>query len=385
MLRAMDELLTDFLAETAENLAALDDALLILERVPGDPATVALVFRLVHTLKGTCGFLSLPRLERVAHAAEDVLAAIRAGEQPATAALITVVLTALDRIRLIVDGLVATGTEPDGDDTALLAALHAGAPAAATAPAAEPDTAALPLAAADPAVQTIRLGVDVLENLMTLVSELVLTRNQLVQLARSQGDSRFTAPLQRLSHLTSDLQEGVVKTRMQPIMHAWRKLPRLVRDLGAELGKQVELSMMGGETELDRQVLELIQDPLVHMVRNSVDHGLEPPGRPPGRRQARRRPHHPGQLSTRAGTSWWRWGMTARGCAPRRSAPAPCPAAWRARRSWRPCRPTSCTASSSGRASPPPPPSPPCRAVVSAWTWCAPTSSGWAARWTCAA
>ncbi len=279
----MDELLTDFLTETAENLAALDDAVLTLERVPDDPATIALVFRLVHTVKGTCGFLSLPRLECVAHAAEDVLAAIRDGERQATPRVITVVLRALDRIRMIVDGLVANGTEPAGDDTALLADLLA--------PVAAPQDAARPAAArtdpsdqADPAdlgggngAQTIRLGVDVLENLMRLVSELVLTRNQLVQLARTQADSRFAAPLQRLSHLTSDLQEGVVKTRMQPIMQAWRKLPRLVRDLGAELGKQVELVMAGGETELDRQVLELIQDPLTHMVRNSVDHGLETP------------------------------------------------------------------------------------------------------------
>ena len=278
----MDELLTDFLTETAENLAALDDAVLTLERVPGDPETIALVFRLVHTIKGTCGFLALPRLERVAHAAEDLLAAIRAGERHATAGLITVVLAALDRIRLIVDGLVANGAEPAGDDTALLAELQAAEDASELAAdsnaVAEPDHATGDRSAAggQPA-QSIRLGVDVLENLMTLVSELVLTRNQLMQLARTEGDSRFTAPLQRLSHLTSDLQEGVVKTRMQPIMQAWRKLPRLVRDLGAELGKQVELSMIGGETELDRQVLELIQDPFVHMVRNSVDHGLEPP------------------------------------------------------------------------------------------------------------
>ena len=277
----MDELLTDFLAETAENLAALDDAVLTLERSPGDPEPIALVFRLVHTIKGTCGFLALPRLERVAHAAEDVLAAIRAGERQATAGLITAVLAALDRIRLIVDGLVAHGVEPAGDDAALLAHLAAAEDASELAGegegAAEPDPGGVADRAGAGQPQTIRLGVDVLENLMTLVSELVLTRNQLMQLARTEGDSRFTAPLQRLSHLTSDLQEGVVKTRMQPIMHAWRKLPRLVRDLGAELGKQVELSMIGGETELDRQVLELIQDPLVHMVRNSVDHGLESP------------------------------------------------------------------------------------------------------------
>ena len=112
---------------------------------------------------------------------------------------------------------------------------------------------------------------------MTLVSELVLTRNQLMQLARVSSDSQISVPLQRLSHITSELQEGVMKTRMQPIGNAWAKLPRLVRDLANELGKKIELEMRGADTELDRQVLELIKDPLTHMVRNSGDHGLEKP------------------------------------------------------------------------------------------------------------
>ncbi|MFL5257984.1 MAG: chemotaxis protein CheA, partial [Rhodopila sp.] len=127
------------------------------------------------------------------------------------------------------------------------------------------------------AAQTIRVTVDVLEDLMTLVSELVLTRNQLLQLARTQENSPFTVPLQRLSHITSDLQKGVMKTRMQPIGNAWNKLPRLVRDLSHEMGKKIQLTMLGAETELDRQVLEMIKDPLTHMVRNSGDHGLESP------------------------------------------------------------------------------------------------------------
>src|SRR5262249_4298254 len=125
--------------------------------------------------------------------------------------------------------------------------------------------------------QTIRVTVDVLEDLMTLVSELVLTRNQLLQLARTQENTGFTVPLQRLSHITSDLQEGVMKTRMQPIGNAWNKLPRLVRDLSREMDKKIDLTMLGADTELDRQVLELIKDPLTHMVRNSGDHGLESP------------------------------------------------------------------------------------------------------------
>jgi two-component system chemotaxis sensor kinase CheA len=139
------------------------------------------------------------------------------------------------------------------------------------------DAAAAAQGGGPAATQTIRVTVDVLEDLMTLVSELVLTRNQLLQLARMQENSGFTAPLQRLSHITSELQEGVMKTRMQPVGNAWNKLPRLVRDLAHDLNKKIELVMLGADTELDRQVLELIKDPLTHMVRNSGDHGLESP------------------------------------------------------------------------------------------------------------
>ena len=125
--------------------------------------------------------------------------------------------------------------------------------------------------------QSIRVNVDTLEHLMTMVSELVLTRNQLLEISRRHEDTEFKVPLQRLSNVTAELQEGVMKTRMQPIGNAWQKLPRIVRDLSAELGKQIELEMHGADTELDRQVLDLIKDPLTHMVRNSADHGLETP------------------------------------------------------------------------------------------------------------
>ena len=338
----MDDLLSDFLTETTESLGEADVALVRLERTPDDAATLGLIFRLVHTIKGTCGFLGLPRLERVAHSAENVLGKVRDGVLVVTPDVITQVLAGVDRIKLIVAGLAATEAEPVGDDTALIAALdrvasgQSAAPAAAvpdpepiapttafaevpvmalpaahleqppaTAVAAEPmptgpspvapapiaktvatTVAAAPAEAAPAdtatadtslAQQTIRVTVDVLEDLMTLVSELVLTRNQLLQLARTQENSTFAVPLQRLSHITSDLQEGVMKTRMQPIGNAWNKLPRIVRDLSRDLSKKIELVMHGAETELDRQVLELIKDPLTHMVRNSGDHGLETP------------------------------------------------------------------------------------------------------------
>jgi two-component system chemotaxis sensor kinase CheA len=301
-------------------LAELDGALLTLERTPDDAETLGFIFRLVHTIKGTCGFLGLPRLERVAHAGENVLGKLRDRTLTVTPDIVTQVLAGIDQIKAIVTHLSATGAEPVGDDTDLIAALNrvasldapppkkapVASPAAVAKPPPEPTraeappesipveiiapTAPVPAAMAvqvqpqaqaqtnAPAnTQTIRVTVDVLEDLMTLVSELVLTRNQLLQLARNQENSGFTVPLQRLSHITSDLQEGVMKTRMQPIGNAWNKLPRLVRDLSHDMGKKIELTMLGAETELDRQVLELIKDPLTHMVRNSGDHGLETP------------------------------------------------------------------------------------------------------------
>jgi two-component system chemotaxis sensor kinase CheA len=349
----MDDLLTEFLTEANESLAGLDEALLTLERSPDDAGTVGLIFRLVHTIKGTCGFLGLPRLERVAHAAENVLGLLREGSIKATPSLVTGVLQAVDVMKEIVGALAATGREPQGDDTQVVAVLDAffngtastdaeappapvlvpakpaidlvvpaedsasrskrrpvkrttsmkavaapaGAPAAnvATAPVPPPPVSKAAAAPAHPpeaeatrpatpdatpsdgglGQQTIRVSVGVLENLMTLVSELVLTRNQLLQISRAAKDATFAVPVQRLSQITSDLQEGVMKTRMQPIGSAWSKLPRLVRDLSKELGKPMELRMIGAETEIDRQVLELVRDPLTHMVRNSADHGLE--------------------------------------------------------------------------------------------------------------
>jgi two-component system chemotaxis sensor kinase CheA len=283
----MDDLLAEFLTETNESLSELDGALLRLERTPDHAPTLQLIFRLVHTIKGTCGFLSLPRLERLAHAAENVLGQLREGRLAANPPIVTLVLSTLDRVRFILSALSAAGTEPEGGDQDLIEALDALAEgrtveaAAESLPlpaATEPQTEALAVEAAAAApVQSIRVTVDVLDHLMTLVSELVLTRNQLLQLARTKEDSAFSSPLQRLSHITSELQDGVMKTRMQPIGNAWNKLPRLVRDLGRELGKRIDLVMLGAETELDRQVLELIKDPLTHMVRNSADHGLEMP------------------------------------------------------------------------------------------------------------
>ncbi|MEE8165628.1 MAG: chemotaxis protein CheA, partial [Myxococcota bacterium] len=334
----MDELLSEFLTETNESLSTLDNEVVNLERNPDNPGLVDNIFRLVHTIKGTCGFLGLPRLEAVAHASENLLGKIRDGELAVDAQGVSLILASLDRIKGILNALEATESEPEGEDGELIRALDAmaddaqkPAPVELASPELEsekvrdpgperalksgevsldelervfqetagPESAApeapsieapdevvealraealeSPMSGGDSAVanQSIRVTVDLLENLMTMVSELVLTRNQLLQMVRAHTDSAFKVPLQRLSHVTTELQEGVMKTRMQPIGNAWAKLPRIIRDLSHELDKKIDLEMLGSDTELDRQVLELIRDPLTHMVRNSADHGLE--------------------------------------------------------------------------------------------------------------
>ncbi len=402
---AVDDLISEFLTETAESLEVVDSELVKFEANPTERKTLDNIFRLVHTVKGTCGFLGLSRLEAVAHAGETLLGRFRDGKLEVTPIAVTLVLHSIDRIKVILAGLEQTGNEPDGDDHDLIAQLEAMAegqavdlstvkavevpdrpingeiepaelnlplkvgdidpstgralrpgevseadleaafaaadgpddglkpgdidPAtgralrpgevseadleAAFAAAESPDwmneavtevdepepvaevkpVVAAAKAAPEPmagqpmtglggedtqgiaTTQSIRVSVDVLEGLMTLVSEMVLTRNQLLQISRTREDSAFATPLQRLSTLTGELQDSVMKTRMQPIGAAWKKLPRLVRDLSYELGKKIDLVMDGEGTELDRQVLELIRDPLTHMVRNSADHGLE--------------------------------------------------------------------------------------------------------------
>jgi two-component system, chemotaxis family, sensor kinase CheA len=305
----MDELLGEFLTETNENIEFLDSEIIKLEKNPNDTETLAHVFRLVHTIKGTCGFLDLHRLEKVAHAAENVLGNIRDNLIQATPDIITVIFNALDKIKEILDVLEDTQTEPEGEDSALIATLDAIVKKAESGDDSQKNSVensdenvvaidaeqhvdtvpeqltpcksiieqAAPIKTSKPKApaQSIRVNVDILENLMTLVSELVLTRNQLLQVARLTENNDFNIPLQGLSHLTSELQEGIMKTRMQPIGNAWAPLPRIIRDLSNELGKKIELKMTGENTELDRQVLELIKDPLTHMIRNAADHGIE--------------------------------------------------------------------------------------------------------------
>ena len=321
----MDELLRDFVTETNESLDVVDVELVRFEQEPNNAKILNNIFRLVHTIKGTCGFLGLPRLEALAHSAETLMGRFRDG-LPATSESVTLVLATIDRIKKILDSLEREQREPEGSDDDLISDLERMVERLGSAPAPQeppqsvgsltpqmpkrgsqpgessldelerafretpvnPSSARSAKPQADPPAakddeggkngnQSIRVTVDTLEHLMTMVSELVLTRNQLLEIVRQHEDSEFKAPLQRLSNVTAELQEGVMKTRMQPIGNAWQKLPRIVRDLSQELGKKIELEMQGAETELDRQVLDLIKDPLTHMVRNAADHGLETP------------------------------------------------------------------------------------------------------------
>ena len=331
----MDEVLNEFITETNESLATLDVELVRLEREANDREILSNIFRLMHTIKGTCGFLGLPRLEAIAHAGENVLGKFRDGELSVTPEAVSLILKCIDHIRFLIAELERNGAEPEGVDTHLFEQIEAienggvsetqadqgpafdeeGFPVAAellaeiaaldpelsASPQAMPEASPVvavetaritaadsrePPAAAESGRNTgdsshapasIRVNVNVVENLMTLISELVLTRNQLLQTQRIQKGTEFKVPLQRLSHITSDLQEGVTKLRMQPIGNAWSKLPRIVRDLALETRKNIELVTEGADTELDRQVLEMIKDPLTHMVRNAADHGIEDP------------------------------------------------------------------------------------------------------------
>jgi two-component system, chemotaxis family, sensor kinase CheA len=306
----MDDLLREFLTETNESLDRVDAELVRFEQEPNNGEILGNIFRLVHTIKGTCGFLSLPRLEALAHAAEGLMGQFRDG-LPVTTEAVTLILSTIDRIKSILDAIETSEGEPAGDDLDLIEPLNRfgaarrmmappsggeGAPPRPSVTARGEPSGARP-AERGPAEKSprqkpaaeriederaervanhsIRVHVETLDHLMNTVSELVLTRNQLLEIVRRHEDSDFKVPLQRLSNVTAELQEGVMKTRMQPIGNAWQKLPRIVRDVAADLGKDIELEVHGAETELDRQVLELVKDPFTHLVRNCADHGIE--------------------------------------------------------------------------------------------------------------
>jgi two-component system, chemotaxis family, sensor kinase CheA len=335
-LEDLDEIIAEFLVESHENLDQLDSDLVALEQDPASRQLLGSIFRTIHTIKGTTGFLEFGHLEALTHAGESLLSKLRDGELRLTAEITDALLTMVDAIRSLLAAIEATGQEGEPDHGALIATLtrlRQGGTAGPAAPSeppqpripssppvgeiivehggATPDDVSLAMTAQDVGdtrpigeilvgqgsttsgevslaleVQTerrsvadgsIRVEVERLDLLMRLMGELVLTRNQSVAHAAVSGDATMIRASTRLNVITRELQDVVLQMRMQPIDTLWNKLPRVVRDLSATCGKTVRLEMEGRETELDKTILEAVKDPLTHLVRNAVDHGIEPP------------------------------------------------------------------------------------------------------------
>jgi two-component system chemotaxis sensor kinase CheA len=313
------ETIREFLVESHENLSRLDQDLVELEKHPYDTDLLGSIFRTIHTIKGACGFLAFSVLEAITHQAETLLSQLRDGKRELNPALVSLILETVDATRKVLAAIETTGKEGSEDFEDLTERLRLAAqltggeetPSVSkakvaitpTTPVAEPtgektspklredglsekedrgkkkesgkeDDATRSSAAVD---ANIRVGVGLLDKLMDLVGELVLTRNQILQFNLEREDPALNATSQRLNLITTELQEGVMKTRMQPIGVVWNKLPRVVRDMATTLGKQIRLHMDGADTELDRTIIEAIKDPLMHLVRNSCDHGIELP------------------------------------------------------------------------------------------------------------
>ena len=380
-----DDIIKEFLVESCENLDRLDRDLITLENNPNDREILASIFRTIHTIKGTSGFLAFNQLGAVTHVGESLLGRLRDGQLELDREITSALLALVDAVRQMLASIEATGGEGERDDSGLISRLTGlqQAPAApAQTPAQTPakttaksdvapvpegaaETAALPSSVAASSMgdilmqragvtpaevllaagkqkeggprhmgeilveqgvarpadgveaqhlqqaargpsasdRTIRLDVSLLDQLMNLVGELVLARNQILQFANNTEESGLLATSQRLNLITSELQEGVMKTRMQPIGNIWSKFPRTVRDLALDCGKQVRVEMEGEETELDKTLIEAIKDPLTHLVRNAVDHGIERPevrqaaGKDPEGRLFLRAFHEGGQVN----------------------------------------------------------------------------------------
>src|SRR3954463_2182293 len=270
----MDDLIADFVAECREMLEALSGEIVAWEAHPGDRSRLDSIFRFVHTVKGNCGFFDFPRLEALSHAAEDALADVRAGRRQPDGALVSAVLAVIDRIGEMVAAIEAGEDMPAGDDSALIASLEPGAEGAVPLV----TTAADAATRASAAPRTIRLSVELLDRVMSTVSDMVLARNELARrLRESANDVPVDGAFERLSSIIAEMRDAIPAPRMQRIENLFVGLPRMVRDLSAELGKQVLIDIEGGDVELDREMIEMIRDPLTHIIRNAVDHGIETP------------------------------------------------------------------------------------------------------------
>jgi two-component system, chemotaxis family, sensor kinase CheA len=297
------QLIKDLLIESFEGLDRFDSALLALEKGEHGADTLNSIFRIIHTIKGTSGCLGFGQIESVAHAGENLLSQLREGALTVNAPMISALLRLSDALRQMLRGVESTGAEGGNNHSGLINQLERLQRPEAAPVVAEPaafglfDEPAAPVATVPPPDQSarpasevseapsrasvtdtaIRVDVSHLDRVMNLVGELVLARNQIVQHVGEARSASLLAAAQRLSLITTELQEGVMKTRMQPIGNVWSKFPRVVRDVALELGKQVRLEMFGNETELDRTIIEAIKDPLTHIVRNAIDHGIETP------------------------------------------------------------------------------------------------------------
>jgi two-component system chemotaxis sensor kinase CheA len=323
---ALDELTREFLIESQEGLDRMERCLTELEERPKDAGLIGDIFRSVHTIKGTTGFLGFTRLEKLAHSGENLLGLLREGKLIADRPTITGLLKLMDGLRAILKTIEVESSEGDGEDAELIGLmaelqapakpqakqpvrLRAGAhpahaasdePQLAPTAAAAPDQSTAILVAPNPAApapaapesdaakpraqaattgtaaeSTLRVDIALLNRMMNLVGELVLTRNQVLQ--ATAADPSMTMLSRRLDMVTADLRESVMKARMQPVSNIFSKMPRMVRDLSQSLGRRVRLQVEGQDTELDKSLLEAIKDPLTHAVRNSLDHGIELP------------------------------------------------------------------------------------------------------------
>jgi two-component system, chemotaxis family, sensor kinase CheA len=290
----VDDLTKEFIAESQEGLDRMERGLTELETRPEDGELVGEIFRVVHTIKGTTGFLGFDRLEKLAHAGEHLLSALRDGKVTVTSELISGLLSLMDGLRAILVLIEETGGEgarfsdEDGALIAELDLLKGQAPGTGGSPepgnaevrqVAETGTVAIPISPSTSgglSDKTLRIDVSVLNRMMNLVGELVLTRNQMLQ--SGLAEANFPELARRLDSVTADLRETVMQARMQPMGNLFGKFPRMVRDLARTCGRSVRMEFTGQDTGLDKSLLEAIKDPLTHAVRNAVDHGIEAPG-----------------------------------------------------------------------------------------------------------
>jgi two-component system, chemotaxis family, sensor kinase CheA len=280
-----DDDIQAFIIESYENLEQIERDIIDLEKVSGNGESLERIYRSLHTLKGNCGFLPFPKLESLAHAGESLLSQLREQRKNSknsnlqiTPQIISTLLQTVDTIRQILTQIKATKHEGENDYSSLIKSL--------TQLQETQQIISAPIQQINESLDTsnntsdsadIRVNVNLLDQMMNLVGELVLTRNQVMGFADRFKDTNFAITCQHLSLITSQLQEGVMKTRLQPISTIWQKFPRIIRDLAIANGKQVEVEMQGSDTELDKSIIEAIKDPLTHLVRNCIDHGIESP------------------------------------------------------------------------------------------------------------